>query len=129
MRREAIRTTDLPADRPTEHVVQTLKDVSDEDQMLQLRIEGPVSRDVFHRLKFFEIWQLGSELNFYFDLDRSAVTVQSESGSITGGGEVVSMRREIESVADELAARGEDDERALLVEARELVLKRVAKEE
>lgn len=129
MRRQVIRTTDLPAEQPTEYVFQALNEISDADQMLQLRIEGPVTREVFHRLRFFEIWRLGSELNFYFDLDRTAVAVQSESRNGSGGGEVVSMRHEIESVAEELAARGDGDERALLDEARDLILSRVAKEE
>jgi len=128
MRREIIRTTNLPDETPTEYVFEQLRAWADAEQMLQLRIEGPLKREVYHRLKFFDIWRLGNELNFYFDLDRAAVTLQSDD--IGGaGGEIVSARREIERVAAELAAQRDGDERALIEEARELVMGRMGREE
>ena len=84
---------------------------------------------MYHRLKFFDIWRLGNELNFYFDLDRAAVTLKSEDATGAGGGEIVSARREIERVADELAAQRNGDERALIEEACALVLRKMGKEE
>ncbi len=129
MRREIIRTTDLPDETPTEYVFDQLRTWQDAEQMLQLRIEGPLKREVYHRLKFFDIWRLGNELNFYFDLDRAAVTLKSEDATGAGGGEIVSARREIERVADELAAQRDDDERALIEEARALVLRKMGREE
>ncbi len=129
MRREIIRTTDLPDETPTEYIFEQLRAWADAEQMLQLRIEGPLKREVYHRLKFFDIWRLGNELNFYFDLDRAAVTLKSEDANGAGGGEIVSARREIERVADELAAQRDGDERALIEEARELVMGRMGREE
>ena len=129
MCREIVRTTDLPDETPTEYVFEQLRAWADAEQMLQLRIEGPLKREVYHRLKFFDVWRLGNELNFYFDLDRAAVTLKSEDANGAGGGEIVSARREIERVADELAAQRDGDERALIEEARELVVGRMAKEE
>lgn len=128
MRRETIRTTDLPDDTPTEYVFDKLREWADADQMMQLRIEGPLAREVYHRLKFFDIWRLGNELNFYFDLDRAEVTLKSENNDPVGGGEVVSIRREIERVADELAQRTGDDH-TLIEEARAMVLARLGQEE
>ena len=129
MRREIIRTTDIPEDTPTEYVFEQLHAWADAEQMLQLRIEGPLKREVYHHLKFFDIWRLGNELNFYFDLDRAAITLESDDSGATGGGEIVSARREIERVADELAAQREGDERALIEEARELVMGKMGREE
>jgi DNA repair protein SbcD/Mre11 len=129
IRREIIRTTNLPDETPTEYVFDQLRAWQDAEQMLQLRIEGPLQREVYHRLKFFDIWRLGNELNFYFDLDRAAVTLKSEDANGAGGGEIVSARREIEHVADELAAQRDGDERALIEEARALVMARMGKEE
>ncbi|MBM3127460.1 MAG: DNA repair exonuclease [Chloroflexi bacterium] len=127
MRREIIRTTDLPADAPTDFVFERLREWADAEQMLQLRIEGPVSREMYHHLKFFDIWRLGNELNFYFDLDRAQVEVKSENANdAAGGGEIVSMRDEIARVANELAAQREGDDRALIEEARELVLGKIS---
>ena len=130
MRRETIRTTNIPAEEPTEYVFEQLRQWSDRDQMMQLRIEGPLTREVYHHLRFFDIWLLGNELNFFFDLDRAAVTLKGEErGGNGGGAEIISTRREIERVAAELAAEREGDERALIEEARELVLQRMGKEE
>ena len=129
MRREIIRTTDLPDETPTEYVFDQLRTWQDAEQMLQLHIEGPLKREVYHRLKFFDIWRLGNELNFYFDLDRASVTLKSEDANGAGGGEIVSARREIERVADELAAQRDGDERALIEEAREMVMRKMGKED
>ena len=130
MRREIIRTTDIPPEAPTEYVFDQLRQWSDRDQMMQLKIEGPLTREVYHHLRFFDIWRLGNELNFFFDLDRAAVTLKGEERGANGGGtEIISTRREIERVAAELAAEREGEERALIEEARELVLQRMGKEE
>jgi len=130
MRREIIRTTDIDPQQPTEYVFERLREWADGEQMMQLRIEGPLEREVYHRLKFFDIWRLGNELNFYFDLDRAEVKLKSENANdALGGGEVVSIRHEIERVADEFAAQREGDDRALIEEAREMVMQRIGKEE
>jgi exonuclease SbcD len=128
MRREIIRTTDLPDETPTEYIFEQLRAWANAEQMLQLRIEGPLRREVYHRLKFFDLWRLGNELNFYFDLDRADVKLKGEEAN-GAGGEIVSARREIAQVADELAAQRDGDERALIEEARELVMGRMGKEE
>ncbi|MCI0476223.1 MAG: hypothetical protein L0Y55_08250, partial [Anaerolineales bacterium] len=129
MRREIIRTTDLPADAPTDFVFDRLREWADAEQIMQLRIEGPVSREMYHHLKFFDIWRLGNELNFYFDLDRADVKLKTEDAADSaGGGEIVSVRDEIARVANELAAQREGDDRALIEEARELILARMGKE-
>lgn len=129
MRREIIRTTDIPVEKPTEFVFEQLHEWSDKEQLMQLRIEGPLPREVYHRLHFFDIWRLGNELNFFFDLDRAAITLEREDANGPGGGEIVSARREIERVAEELAAQRDGDERALIEEARELVMQRLGREE
>ena len=129
MRREIIRTTDLPADAPTEFVFDQLHAWADAEQMMQLRIEGPLARDAYHKLKFFDIWRRGNELNFYFDLDRANVGLQTENSNRDGGGgEIVSIRHEIERVATELGAQRGDDERGVIAEAKELVMARIGRE-
>ena len=130
MRREIIRTTDIDPAQPTEYVYDKLREWADAEQMMQLRIEGPLERDVYHRLRFYEVWRLGNEINFYFDLDRAAVTLQSQDlGSISGSGQVISVRHEIDQIADEFAAQREGDDRALIEEARAMVLGKLGREE
>ena len=128
MRRETIRTTNIPETEPSEYVFEQLRGWSDPEQMMQLRIEGPLPREVYHHLRFFDIWRLGTELNFFFDLDRAAVALKSEAHN-GGTTEIISARREIELVAAELATQREGDERALVEEARDLVLGRMGREE
>ncbi len=125
MRRLEIRTTNLPADDPTGYVFQLIRDVSHPDQLLQCRIEGPLPREVYHRLRFFDIWRLGNELNAYFDLDRSGVRIQALAMPEMGhSSQRVSPLQEIRRVADALAAQCNDgEERKLVEEARELVVR------
>lgn len=126
MRRETIRTTNLPNDTPTEYIFERLREWANPEQLMQLRLEGSLAREVYHRLKFFDIWRLGNELNFYFDLDRAQVELKSDDVQATvGGGMVISLREEIASVAQELAQRvGEED--ALIQAAKEKVLAQLA---
>ncbi len=128
MRRETIRTTDLPDDSPTDYVFERLHEWSNREQMMQLRMEGPLKRDVYHRLRFFDIWRLGTELNFFFDLDRAGVTLKSEERNDTGGvGDIISARNEIEMVAADLASQRDGDGRALIEEARQLILSKMSR--
>jgi len=126
MRCETIRTTDLPNDTPTEYVFERLRAWADAEQLMQLRLEGPLGREVYHRLKFFDIWRLGNELNFYFDLDRTRVEIQSDATARNvGGGVVISIREEIARVAQELAAQRSGDDCALIEQAHALVLSKI----
>lgn len=122
MRRHEFRCGNLPAEDPTEYMFQELRGISHSDQMLQLRMEGILDRDAYHKLKFFDIWRLGSELNFYFDLDKSQIELRARSDDENGNSvpeERVDVERELERVADEIFDTAEnDDERVLIREAR-----------
>jgi hypothetical protein len=48
---------------------------------------------------------------------------------VAGGGEIVSLRDEIARVANELAAQRAGDDRALIEEAREMVMTKLGKVE
>jgi len=125
MRREVVRAGDLPPDDPTGWLVARVRAVSAPDQILQLRLDGPLPRAVYQALRVREAFEVGSDLNFYFDLDRRGLTVEVEPGEARGGGERVSARAELALVADQLRAAAEaPEERALLEEARALVLAR-----
>lgn len=126
MRRHEIRCGNLPSDNPTEYVFEEIRAVSHAHQLLQVRIEGILEREQYHKLKFFDIWRLGNELNFYFDLDKSGVEIrahnQDEYGNIVPE-ERVDVERELERVADEIFDLAEtDDERVLIQDARARVV-------
>lgn len=125
MRREVVRAGDLPADDPTGWLIQRIRGASAPDQILQFKLDGPLPRAAYQALRVREAWEVGNDLNFYFDLDRRGLTVEAEAGELQARGERVSARAELASVADELRAGAEDpEERALLEEARALVLAR-----
>ena len=126
MQRIEVRTTDLPPDDPTGYVFERIRAVSHPDQLLQCCLKGPLSREVYHRLRTFDIWRLGNELNFYFDLDHRGIEVRGEADPDVGfSAERVSPRQEIERVAAALAAEAEDvEERELIEAAKDLVLER-----
>lgn len=126
MHRDTIRTTDLPAEQPTEHLMDYVRAYSREGQLFQLRLEGPMTMAAFRTVRWWDVRNLGSSLNFYFDLDRHGVYLVREDNLPMGvGGERVSPTGEIETVASLLLADTEDaDEQDLIREARDLVLRR-----
>jgi hypothetical protein len=125
MHRHVVQATDMPADGPTEWLVDVVRGVSDPDQILQLRLQGVLERDTYQRLQLTDVWHAGSESNFYFDVDRHRLTVSAgpEIDLPQVSVDAISPRAEMARVADAWLARSDDEvERALLSEARELVL-------
>jgi hypothetical protein len=123
MRRESVSADAIPADRPTEWLAAHLRAWSEPEQILQLRLHGPVERSTFQAIRFIELWHLGNELNFYFDLDRHLLYIRDErtaAGAATG--RLINPRSEIDRVAAALKEVADsDEERALLETARALV--------
>lgn len=119
MRRHELRCGNLPAENPTEYIFEEIRSISQNDQLLQLRMEGILDREAYHKLKFFDLWRLGSELNFYFDLDKSEVELRArgedEFGNVVPE-ERVDVERELERVADELFDAAEDDDQRVLIQ-------------
>lgn len=124
MRRHTLRTTDLPSDDPTAWLVDQIRRLSRPDQILQLRLEGPLPRAAYHALRLREAWQVGHDLNFYFDLDRRRLVVHDDDRAPLRSAGRVSPRAEIARVADALVAAADGAERAAIEAARDLVLER-----
>ncbi|MFQ5874663.1 MAG: exonuclease SbcCD subunit D [Dehalococcoidia bacterium] len=124
MARLEIRTTDIPADDPTDYIFERVREISNPNLLLQCRLVGPLTRQMYHDLRFFDIWRLGNELNFFFDLDRKGVYLKDEPHLSEGfSTERVSPSQEIERVAEELAAEADAEGRRLIEEAKELITK------
>jgi DNA repair exonuclease SbcCD nuclease subunit len=124
MRRVTLRATDLPAEEPNEWLQEQLRSISSGDQILQLLLAGPLPRRVYQSLRFRELWQLGHDLNFYFDLDRHGLVVAGDGeAGVVPGAERVSVRAELARVGQALVAAADDEaEKALRRAAAELVL-------
>lgn len=112
MRRIEIRSTDIPQDDPNEWVFEEIRSVSDKDQLIQLLMGGPLERETYHRLRFFDIWRLGADLNFYFDMDKSQIELRSHDQDSPGMApeERVDVERELERVAQEMQSEADSEE-------------------
>jgi predicted phosphodiesterase len=127
MLRETVSASDFPSDDPTGYLASLVRRLSAPDQILQLRLEGPLPRSVYQALRFLDVWHVGNELNFYFDLDRHKLTVAAPDAPelSSSGGERISPRGEIGRVADGFArSASSDEERAIIDEARSKALER-----
>lgn len=126
MRRDTLRTTDLPADNITDVLKDHINARSDKDQLYQLRLEGPLTVETFRSLRWWDILNLGLDLNFHFDIDRHLVYLTQDGEVPVGmGAERVSPPAEIEAIAAAMLAEVSDDqERALIQAARDLALTR-----
>ncbi len=126
MRRHELRCGNLPAENPTEYVFEEIRGISHKDQLVQLRMEGILDRETYHKIKFFDIWRLGSELNFYFDLDKSLVELRARGDDEFGNvvpEERVDVERELERMAEDMYVEAEtDEERAAIQDARARVV-------
>ncbi len=125
MRRLDLRSTNISSENPTEWVFEELRAVSRGDQLLQLQMGGPLDRDVYHQLRFFDIWRLGNELNFFFDLDKSQLELRTPERESVGlaPDERVDVERELLRVADEMEAEADSEEmRAHIADAAARVL-------
>jgi exonuclease SbcD len=111
MRRLEIRSTNIPPENPTEWVFEEIRGLSAGDQLLQLQMAGPLDRDVYHQLRFFDIWRLGNELNFFFDLDKSQIELRTRERELVGlaPDERVDVERELQRVADEMQAEADSE--------------------
>lgn len=120
MRRIEIRSTDIPQQDPTEWIFDEIKNVSNKEQLVQLEMEGPLDRETYHSLRFFDIWRLGDDLNFFFDLNKTQIELRSKDHDSAGMApeERVDVERELERVADEMQAEATSEEaRARIADA------------
>ena len=123
MHRLEIRTTNLPKEGVTEYILRRIREVSNPNQLLQCRLEGPLARDIYRQIRFFDIWRAGNEWNAYFDLDRKAVYIQTDD---TFDGASIPRRvgpiQEIRAVANTLLQEAGDEDREVIEEALALIL-------
>jgi DNA repair protein SbcD/Mre11 len=112
MRRLDLRSTNIPAEKSTEWVMEEIRGVSGKDQLMQLQLGGPLDRDTYHQLRFFDLWRLGNELNFFFDLDKSQIELRTHELERIGMApdERVDVERELQRVADELLDEADSEE-------------------
>jgi DNA repair exonuclease SbcCD nuclease subunit len=132
LRQLTIHTNELwPADsstpqpRPTEIILERLRPLCDAETMIQLRLEGELTRSQYHQLDLNQIRRYGEEHCFALAIDDSALSLLPEQEAISGEkGERSSPREELIALADEwiAAAADEQEKKALQITKEELLL-------
>ncbi len=129
LQRLTIQTKDLwTADstiQPTERILEQLRPLCSENAMIQLRLEGELTRSAYHQLDLNEIRRYGEEHCFALAIDDSALSLLGEQDAASAEtGERFSPREELMTLADEwIAATGDEQEKkALQLTKEELLL-------
>ncbi len=136
LRRLIIRVADLWSDDtsdPTARILDQLRPLCAEDAMVQLRLEGELTRQRYHQLDLNQLRRYGEEHALVLAIDDSAVTflpdveaisrAQSIAFSASDMEERLSPRDELMRLADERIAEAEDEQeqRALVATKEELL--------
>jgi exonuclease SbcD len=116
----------------TEYILERLRPLCTEDAMVQLRLEGELTRERYHQLDLNQIRQYGEEHCFALSIDDSALSFLSEleiTSSADGHvnsvhrDERFSPREELMGLADEwIAAAPDEQERQALQATKEELL-------
>ncbi len=120
-------------DSPTARILDQLRPLCAEDAMVQLRLEGELTRQRYHQLDLNQLRRYGEEHAFALAIDDSAITflpdaeaisrAQSFAFSASDREERLSPRDELIRLADEWIAGAEDEqEQQALVATKEELL-------
>ncbi len=112
----------------TELIIERLQPLCSPDVMLQLKLEGKLTRSRYHQLDLNRIRHYGEEHCFALAIDDSSLTLRMEQEtpmtSITEAGERFSPREELMALVDEWIAASDDEQeqKALRATKEELLL-------
>jgi DNA repair exonuclease SbcCD nuclease subunit len=115
----------VPQRSPTEIILERLRPLCDAERMIQLRLEGELTRGQYHLLDLNQIRRYGEEHCFALAIDDSALSLLPEQEALSAEtGERFSPREELMALADEwiAAAVDEREQRALRLTKEELLL-------
>lgn len=117
--------TDQGEGSPTETLLERLRPLCSADAMIQLRLEGELTRLHYHQLDLNQIRRYGEENCFALAIDDSALSLVADEGATSvEAGERFSPHEELIAVADEWirAAANEQEKKALRFTKEELLL-------
>ena len=129
LQRLVIQAQDLWVDQdstsPTDVILERLRPLCSEDTMVQLRLEGELTRSAYHQLDLNQIRRYGEEHCFALAIDDSALFLLPEQETVsTETGERFSPREELITLANEWIADSADEQgrEALRITKEELLL-------
>ncbi|GHO44251.1 metallophosphoesterase family protein [Ktedonospora formicarum] len=102
---------DAPALSRTELILERLRPLCSEDTMLQVRLEGQISRRQYHELDLNQIRRYGEEHCFTLAIDDSLLTLLPEAEVYpVEGTERLSLFSEMRTLTDEWIAKTTDEQ-------------------
>ncbi|MHB8619157.1 MAG: metallophosphoesterase family protein [Chloroflexota bacterium] len=117
-----VRTTELDEGEPFESACARLEPYLDPEGVLKVRLEGPLSREMYRALRLRDVLQFTANHCFHSELDSSGLALLDERLDSAGKGVRLSQKEEISLVAHQLMAQ-EPERKDLLDQAlRELLL-------
>ena len=119
------RAPDKKIENPTEGILERLRPLCSAEAMIQLRLEGELTRKHYHQLDLNRIRRYGEEHCFALAIDDSALQLVSEADtSSSETSERFSPREELVAIADEWIALADDEreKKALRATKEELLL-------
>jgi DNA repair exonuclease SbcCD nuclease subunit len=117
--------SDQAPGHPTDFILERLRPLCSADTMVQLRLEGELTRSQYHQLDLNQIRRYGEEHCFALAIDDSALSLLPEQETVSvDTGERFSLREELISLVDEwvVANADEQEKRALHLTRDELLL-------
>ncbi len=109
---------------PMEVILERLRPLCSADAMVQLRLEGELTRSQYHQLDLNQIRHYGEQHCFALAIDDSALSLLSEQEATSAEtGERFSPREELITLADEwIAAADDEQEKKALRTTKEVLL-------
>lgn len=121
LRRLVVHTSDLWP-YGTEHVIERLRPLCDEHVLLQLRLEGELTRKQYHQLDLNQIRRYGEKHCFALAIDDSTLSLSpadlaSDEATPVETGERLNIPGELAALADEWIAVAQDEQEKKALQA------------
>jgi DNA repair exonuclease SbcCD nuclease subunit len=121
-----IQEREAPVLSVTERLIHKIDPYCNEEAMVRLNLEGPITREQYHALDLRGIWLFGQQRAFSFEIDESRLSLVNDfTQAQVERGERVAPREMLEAIAQEWMEKIETpDGRAILSKTRQRVLDR-----
>jgi hypothetical protein len=116
-----LRTTEIDATNAFDSACERLETALSPEGIVKVKLEGPLSRDMYRGLRLRDLLLWGSNHCFHFEIDSSGLELKIERLENAGKGLRLSQKDEISLVAQQLIEQ-EPDSRDLLEKARQELL-------
>ncbi len=108
---------------PTNSIIERLRPLCDDNALVQIHLEGELTRSAYHLLDLNRVRLYGEEHCFGLAIDDSKLTILSEEESFVEHGQRISLREELQTCVDDwIAAAPDEQEKESLAFTREALL-------